>query len=213
MKLSKEYTLFLPAVSIILIILTSPFITAHYPGGSILNPNSEGFDWFGNYWCHLYEKTALNGQPNSARILAIISSSILTVTLISFFLIVGNLNREHTSERKIILFFGVLGMVFTPLGMTENHDIGVILAGSLCAIAVIAICSILRKERKYSLLILGLTWCVLFLINYAMYFKNTAIETLPLIQRISFTLFFAWIVLVNYDMAKNYKLKTSKATL
>ena len=205
MKLLKLNANLLPALGIIFIIITAPFITSQYPGGSITNANSIGFEWAGNYWCHLYEKTALNGAYNTARTRAILSSILLSVTLIGFFLIVGKQLKHYKTESKIIKAFGIIGVLFTPLGMTKHHDIGVILAGSICAIAVLAILNTLRKEKKYFLLILGCTWGILFIINYWMFFKDSGINYLPLLQRISFTLFFAWLVFVNYNLVKEKK--------
>ncbi len=203
MKSLKLYFNLLPAFGIILIIITAPLITSKYPGGSIIDSNSLGFKWTENYWCNLYEETALNGQQNTARIRAMVSSSFLSIILIGFFLVMSSLNDKHKIEQKIILIFGLLGVLFTPLGMiTKYHDIGVILAGSLCSIAVLTILRILKKEKKYFLYILGYTWGILFVINYLMFFNNIGIVYLPLLQKISFALFFAWIVFVNYNTVK-----------
>jgi hypothetical protein len=203
MKSLNFYKNLFPSFCILFIIITSPLITSQYPGGSIKNIDSIGFDWTGNYWCHLYEETALNGDYNTARLSAVISSLLLSVALISFFLITSRLNNQYKTESKIITFFGLIGVFFTPLGMTKHHDIGVILAGSLCAIAVLAILNILRKQKKYFLWILGYSWSILFLINYWMFFKDSAITYLPLLQKISFSLFFGWIILVNYNFVKD----------
>lgn len=203
MKSLQFYKNLFPSFCIIFIIVTSPFITSQYPGGSIANVNSIGFEWTGNYWCHLYEEVALNGAYNTARIPAILSSLLLSIALISFFLIVSKQLKNYKTDSKIIKIFGVAGVVFTPLGMTKHHDIGVILAGSLCAVAVLVILKILRKEKKYFLWILGYTWGILFFINYLMFFKDAGIVYLPLLQRISFTLFFAWLVFVNYSFSKD----------
>lgn len=202
----KLYLNLLPAFGIILIIITAPLITSKYPGGSIIDSNTIGFEWTGNYWCNLYQETALNGQPNSARMRAIVSSSFLSIVLIGFFLVMNSINIKYKIERKIILIFGLLGVLFTPLGMTQYHDIGVILSGSLCAVAVLTILRILKKEKKYFLYILGYTWGILFAVNYLMFFNTVGIVFLPLLQKISFALFFAWIVIVNYSFV-NEKLK------
>ena len=149
MKPLKLYFNLLPAFGIILIIITAPLVIQNYPGGSITNLQTHGFQWTGNYWCNLYEETALNGQQNTARVRAMVSSSFLSIILIGFFLVMSSLNDKHKIERKIILIFGLLGVLFTPLGMiTKYHDIGVILAGSLCSIAVLTILRILKKEKK-----------------------------------------------------------------
>src|SRR5687767_5436530 len=61
-----------------------------YPGGSDVDKNAIGFSWTNNYWCNLLHENAINGEPNTAKPVAVGGMFILAVALSVFWLIFPN---------------------------------------------------------------------------------------------------------------------------
>ena len=60
----KKYSVLICLViSVILIVIA----TTVYPGGSLLDKNSKGFDWSKNYISNLFETKAINNSENPSR--------------------------------------------------------------------------------------------------------------------------------------------------
>lgn len=195
---------FLPSLGIIVFLISSLFITSLYPGGSELNVNSVGFTWSENYWCNLFESNAINGQVNLAQKATIIATIGMFLSLLLFFLFYAETISERL-KRTIILVFGTISMLIAPLVMTGIHDIIVVISGIFCSIAILTIFKEMYDSKNYFLLGLGIIWVILFVINYGMYFGNLYIEKLPVVQKIAFLSFYAWIVITNASLVKKLK--------
>ena len=63
----KHYILVGITIALLLFLIAILF----YTGGSYFDPYLPGFDWQHNYLSNLFNKTAINGQPNSGRFWAI----------------------------------------------------------------------------------------------------------------------------------------------
>lgn len=57
---------------IVISVLFMVIATLLYPGGSILDKDSVGFDWSKNFFSNLFLAKALNGTANPSRIWALI---------------------------------------------------------------------------------------------------------------------------------------------
>lgn len=182
---------------IIIFLISAPLITQFYPGGSINNANSIGFDWSQNYWCNLFNSKALNDVDNSARPFAISSTIFMFFSLLLFFYFFDDEFGLPKLKKIIIKYFGIASMLIAPFVMTQYHDIAVVVSGSLSSIAFLAIFHTHYKNKHYFLLCFGICWAVFFTINYLIYFSNIWIEKLPVIQKISFLTFYFWIILTN----------------
>mgnify|MGYP000754487863 FL=1 len=77
---------FLPTIGILVFIGIYIYASQLYPGGSIVDINSIGFDWRNNHWCNLMRESGLNGIQNQARPVAIGGISILCFSMIVFFI-------------------------------------------------------------------------------------------------------------------------------
>lgn len=66
--LKKHATLIALSIGVLSLVIS----TFYYPGGSTEHPNSEGYDWLNNYISNLLRPVAVNGEPNSSRLLATI---------------------------------------------------------------------------------------------------------------------------------------------
>src|SRR5215831_2475954 len=57
-----------------------------YPGGSMFDKNSVGFDWTKNFISNLFAAKALNGVENPSRIWAYLAIILLTFSYAIFFI-------------------------------------------------------------------------------------------------------------------------------
>jgi len=73
-----------PIIGILLFTLCYLVAALLYPGGSQANKTSIGFTWINNYWCNLLNDTAMNGQPNPARPMAIAGMFFYASRFLSF---------------------------------------------------------------------------------------------------------------------------------
>ncbi len=88
MMFKKYAVLICIAISVILMVIAAQL----YPGGSILDKNSTGFDWTRNFISNLFGANAINGAENGGRIWAIIgmaralgeSAPLLMIGMVAF---------------------------------------------------------------------------------------------------------------------------------
>ena len=92
----KKYSVLTGVVlSLILMIIAISI----YPGGSIFDKNSIGFDWTKNFVSNLFEEKALNGAENSSRILAFTGMILLPVSYAIFFI---NMSKKYLKKMLAI---------------------------------------------------------------------------------------------------------------
>jgi hypothetical protein len=76
-------------ISLILMIIA----TSIYPGGSMFDKNSVGFDWTRNFMSNLFGVKALNGTENPSRIWAYAGMILLPFSYAIFFV---NMSKKNT---------------------------------------------------------------------------------------------------------------------
>ena len=78
----KKYSVLIAVVfSLILMIIAISI----YPGGSMFDKNSIGFDWTKNFMSNLFALKALNGSENPSRIWAYLRMILLSTWLCNIF--------------------------------------------------------------------------------------------------------------------------------
>lgn len=118
----KKYSVLIcMVISAILIVIA----TLVYPGGSLLDKNSEGFGWTKNYFSNLFAAKAINGSENSARIWAVIGMAFHSFAYGIFFI---NMSKKISSRQSanILKFIGIANIIFIFLIATPLHDVGTI---------------------------------------------------------------------------------------
>jgi len=107
--------------SVILIVIA----TLVYPGGSLLDKNSIGFDWSKNFLSNLFATKAINGAENPGRIWAVVGMAFHSVGYGIFFI---NMSKKISSTQwaKILKYIGGINIIFIFLIATPLHDVGVI---------------------------------------------------------------------------------------
>ena len=118
----KKYSVLICfVISVILIVIASLV----YPGGSLLDKNSIGFDWSKNFISNLFAAKAINGSENPARIWAIIGMAFHSVAYGIFFI---NMSKKIALKpwANILKYIGVANILFIFLIATPLHDLGTI---------------------------------------------------------------------------------------
>lgn len=118
----KKYSVLICLVTSVILIVIATF---GYPGGSLPDKNSIGFDWSKNFISNLFAPKAINGSENPGRIWAIIGMAFHSVGYGIFFI---NMSKKISPRRwaNILKFTGAANIIFIFLIATPLHDLGTI---------------------------------------------------------------------------------------
>jgi len=121
-QMVKKYSVLLcMVISVILLVIASLV----YPGGSLFDKNSIGFDWSKNFLSNLFATKAVNGSENPGWIWALIGMAFHSVGYGIFFI---NMSKKIPSRQwaNILKFIGASNIIFIFLIATPLHDLGTI---------------------------------------------------------------------------------------
>ncbi|GAB3244218.1 hypothetical protein GCM10027346_41710 [Hymenobacter seoulensis] len=134
-------------ICVIISVLLMGIATLLYPGGSLVDHNSEGFDWSRNFFSNLFAATALNGAKNTARPWAIGGMAFHSFSYGLFFMHMSQkIPDRHAST--LLKLIGVATIAFTFLIVTPLHDVMILLAGSLAQISLLTITLKLFQTKR-----------------------------------------------------------------
>lgn len=157
----KKYSVLICLMSSVIFLVIAMLL---YPGGSLLNSNSIGFDLSKNFISNLFAPKAINGSENPGRIWAIIGMAFQSVGYGIFFINISK-NIPHRPWATILKFIGIANIILIFLIATPFHDIGVIsIVLTLMGLFTITI-FILRSKLyllKFSCIICLLTYYAFF---------------------------------------------------
>lgn len=96
-----------------------------YPGGSLADQHSIGFDWSKNFISNLFATKAMNGSENPGWIWALMGMAFHSVAYGIFFV---NMSKKIPSGQwaKILQYIGYTNILFIFLIATPLHDLGTI---------------------------------------------------------------------------------------
>lgn len=162
----KKYSVLIcMVISAILIVIA----TLVYPGGSLLDKNSIGFDWSKNFLSNLFATKAINGSENSGLVWALIGMAFHSVGYGIFFI---NMSRKIPSRQwaNILKFIGATNILFIFLIATPLHDLGTI-SIILTLLGLFTITVFILKSKlhllKFCCIICLLTfYCFFFLFGF-----------------------------------------------
>jgi len=190
-----------PIFGIVLFVMIYIVATLFYPGGSQVDKTSVGFSWINNCWCNLLNANAINGQPNTAKPVAITGMFVLCLTLTFFWFLFCKTINIPRSLKLVIQISGTLAMVIAFFLFTNiNHDLITNLASILGLIATIGTYIGLYKVRWFGLLKFGLLNILLVIANNYVYYTKGLIVYLPVIQKITFAAFLTWICCIDVKL-------------
>ena len=198
----KTILLLLPFFGIIIFIFLYILATRCYPGGSQIDRNAEGFSWSQNYWCNLLSVTAINGQPNKARPIAMMALIILSVALSIFWIQFPLHSNLSKSIKRIFQLSGLITQITAMFLFTALHDLVINVATLFGLVAMCGTLIIIYKLNWKILFWLGTINLLLILLNNILYYRDGLIQFLPVVQKITFLYFLLWISLIDIRFFK-----------
>lgn len=176
------------------------FIAArYYPGGSQADAAATGFSWLHNYWCNLLNESAMNGQPNAARPIAMAAMGVLCATLLSFWILFP---QQATLPKRMRHLMQVSAILCVTTGLfisTGFHDLLLDVASFFGLIATAGIFAGLHKLKWQLLFRWGVFNIGLVILNNILYYGNGLLY-LPVVQKITFLSFLLWIGFISVKM-------------
>lgn len=183
-------------ICIIISVLFLVIATLLYPGGSILDENSVGFDWSKNFFSNLFLAKALNGTENPSRIWALIGMVFNSIGYGLFFIHTSR-KIPHKHTELVLISIGVVNMFFTFLIATPLHNIMVTVSSTLTMIGLFYITVFILKAKNH--------WLTLFCIVSLLIFYSTLYlygagnwGLLAVMQKVTFLCFMLLVLTIEY---------------
>lgn len=155
-----------------------------YPGGSMFDSSSIGFNLRTNFISNLFEPTALNGAQNISRIWACLGMILLPVSYAVFF--------RHMSDKipdrnagYILKYAGLANILFTFLIVTPLHNVMLNVSITLFWTGIVVVTVFIFKTK----LLLFKFLCVgcLLIFYYSIYsWATNDWDLLPILQKVNF---------------------------
>lgn len=158
--------------------------TLRYPGGSLFDKDSIGFDWTKNFISNLFLVKAINGSDNRSRYWAEAGVIFLSISYALFFL---NFSKRIPSAvaSNCIKYLGAGSMVCTFLITTPFHDLMVIIASTLFLINIFIITFYVLKINL-NLLKIASVICLLIFSYFLSMYATENWTWLPIMQKVAF---------------------------
>lgn len=189
----QKYSVLICAIISVLFLLIATLV---YPGGSILDKNSAGFDWSKNFFSNLFLEKALNGTVNPSRIWALIGMVFHSIGYGLFFIHTSR-KIPHKHSRLVLKSVGVVNMLFTFLIATPLHDVMVTVSSTLTMLGLFYITVFILKTKLH--------WLKFFCIGSLLLFYSTLYlygaghwGLLAVMQKVSFICFLFLVLAIEY---------------
>jgi hypothetical protein len=203
---TKSILVLTPVFGTLIFVVLYIIATVLYPGGSQVDKNSIGFSWTNNYWCNLLNENAINGQPNTAKPVAMAGMFVLCFTLAVFWLLFPKHSNLNKKLKPLIQISGLLAMTTAFFLFTSiNHDLITNLASIFGLIATLGTFAGLYKAKWFKLLAFGLFNVLLIGLNGYVYYSKALIVYLPVIQKICFGAFLLWICCIDINLYRGQR--------
>ena len=190
----------IPTNGILIFIGLYIYAASIYPGGSPVDPNSIGFDWFNNLWCNLMSEKTINGLDNPASPISIFAAVVLCVSMIIFFFLFVKYFVKSILWKILIKSTGVLAMVSAAFIFTTYHDIMTTILSICGLVGISGILRALHLNKMHFLKGYGFI-CFLFIgLNNWFYYKEAFHAYLPVVQQMDIFLVLSWTVMINLKM-------------
>ncbi len=177
----KKYSVL---ICLVISVILMAIATLVYPGGSLLDQNSTGFNWSENFFSNLFEAKAINGIENTSRFWALIGIVFHSLGYGIFFI---NMSRKMSDRltATILKLIGVANLLFTFLIATPLHDIMVTISSTLFLIGLFYITFFILKTKLHLLKVA----CIICLLTfyYTLFLYGTGNwGFLAIMQKVSF---------------------------
>lgn len=189
----QKYSVLICAIISVLFLVIATLV---YPGGSILDKNSAGFDWSKNFFSNLFLEKALNGTVNSSRIWALTGMIFHSIGYGLFFIHTSR-KIPHNHSRLVLKSVGIVNMLFTFLIATPLHDSMVTVSSTLTMLGLFYITVFILKTKLH--------WLKFFCIGSLLLFYSTLYlygaghwGLLAVMQKVSFICFLFLALIIEY---------------
>ncbi len=189
----KKYSVLIGIVISLILILIAILV---YPGGTMFDKYSTGYDWTGNFMSNLFGRYAINGQENPSRAWAYLGMIFLPFTYALFFM---NMSKKIPDKNAayILKYGGMANVVFTFLTVTPMHDIMLILSTTLFWTCLIIITVFIFKTSLHLLKIVCVICLLVF--YYSVYLWGISDwSLLPIMQKVNFVSSTSLILVLEY---------------
>ena len=161
-QMVKKYSVLICLVISVIFIIIATLV---YPGGSLLDKNSIGFDWSKNFLSNLFATKAINGSENPGWIWALIGMTFHSVGYGIFFI---NMSKKIPSRQwaNILKFIGATNILLIFLIATPFHDLGTI-SIILTLLGLFAITVFILKSKLHLLKFC----CIICLLTFYCFFS------------------------------------------
>jgi hypothetical protein len=158
--------------------------TLLYPGGSIFDKKSIGFDWTKNFISNLFGERAINGAENPARIWAVVGMVFHSVGFGVFFI---NMSKKIIVKpaATVLLLVGAASIVCNFLIVTRLHDSMVTVSSTLFLIGLFYI-TVFSLKTKLHFLKHCCIICLLLFYYTLFLFGCGNLSLLPIMQKVAF---------------------------
>lgn len=177
----KKYSVLIGVVFSLILMIVAISI---YPGGSMFDKNSIGFDWTKNFISNLFSTKALNGAENSSRIWAYSGMILLPCSYAIFFMNMAKKIPEKNAG-YILKYGGAANILCMFLIVTPLHDLMLNISITLFWTCLVCITVIILKTRLH----LFKFFCIICLLifYYSLYLWGTNNwGLLPIMQKVNF---------------------------
>lgn len=189
----KKYSVLICLVlSLVLIVIA----TLVYPGGSMLNKNSIGFDWSKNFISNLFAAKAMNGSYNTSRIWAISGTILHSVGFGIFFI---HMSKKIPSRHAatVLIIIGIATILFNFLIATPLHDIMLVISSTLSLTGLFYITVFILKTKLHLLKLFCIICLLTFYFTLYLYGSGNW-GLLAIMQKVSFIILMLLILGLEY---------------
>jgi len=177
----KKYSVLIGIVISVILIMIAISV---YPGGTMFDQYSTGFDWTKNFMSNLFGTKALNGAENPSRIWAYSGMILLPFTYAVFFI---NMSKKIPDKNAAIIlkYGGVANILFTFLTVTPLHDLMLIISTTLFWTCLVIVTVFILKTKLH----LFKFFCIIGLLvfYYSVYLWGISDwSLLPIMQKVNF---------------------------
>lgn len=189
----RKYSVLFCVVTCVLFLVTATLL---YPGGSILDKNSVGFDWSKNFFSNLFLSKALNGTANPSRIWALIGMLFNSIGYGLFFIHTSR-KIPHKHTELVLKSVGIANMIFTFLIATPLHDIMVTVSSTLTMLGLFYITVFILRTKLHWLKFFCVLSMVIFYFTLYLYGAGDW-GLLAVMQKVTFICFMLLVLTIEY---------------
>lgn len=189
----KKYSVLICVVISVLFLIIASSV---YPGGSLHDENSTGFDWTKNFISNLFGDKAINGLDNPSRIWALIGMAFHSLGHGLFFI---NSSKKMPSKHaaNVLKYIGAANIVFNFLIVTSLHDLMIIISSTLTLLGLFYLTVFILKTRLHLLKFSSIICLLIF--YYTLYLYGSGDwGLLAIMQKVSFVCAMQLVLTIEY---------------